>query len=124
MNKSKNINLKKSKGPLTVEIRGEKAIAGVFSFAIESESGYLGLFDGKFGDSLADIFIIPVKIEDLENHDLYMTGNFTASNPTSNNIAFVLNFYQGGELVDSDKLQETATGALHVLYTISFKVKD
>ncbi len=124
MDKTKTVNISKSKGPLTLEIKGEAASAGKFSFGIETDTGYSIVFKGMFGDSIPDIFLLPVKVDELSGRDLYMIGNFAPGSPDSNKIAFSMNFYQGGTVIDTELLQESNSGVLPIQYTINFNVGD
>lgn len=126
MYKTKTINVSKRKGPVTVEIRAKNATAGKFEFAIETEAepGYNIIYRGKFGDYIPDVFMVPIRVSELNNHSLFMIGNFAPGSPDSGTISFDINFYQSGSLVGTAPLQKINTLTLFVNYTIKFKVKD
>lgn len=118
----KTVNVSKTKGPVTVDIRGKNATAGNFAFAIETDTGYDEIFNGKFGDYIPDIFLLPYKVDDLSKYDLYMIGNFAPGSPSSHTISFDINFFQNGDVIDTASLQETNSGVLVIQYSIKFNV--
>ena len=121
MNLRKEIKLKDNEDAVSVEIKSIQNTFGSFVFSFYDKGEFEEIFRGDFGDKLPDIFTLPYKAKYLKGHALSMLGNFAPDPAVSNDILFVINFIQEGEVVDSVSVNLPNTPAETIEITMKLK---
>jgi hypothetical protein len=95
MFEEKVIKFKKDGGPITIEIKAMYATLGSYSSIYSTGTETKTLGNGKLGDSIPDLYILPVSIKDLPECDLVISGTYVPS-PGHQQISVQYLFMQDG----------------------------
>lgn len=124
MSVTKTVKVSKSHGPVMVEIKAKKTTRGKFIFYVQTDESNPEIFKGEFGDAIPDIFMMPFGTDKLNEHNLYMIGNFAPADMNSDVISFDVNFYQNGKCIDTLDHTINFQGIKPIDITFNFDVKE
>ena len=121
MYKEREIKYDRSKGHVSVEIKNSGFVnQGSFSAHITNGIETRKIGEGKFGDSIPDIYLINVPPEQLEDWMLIIIGSYAPAFG-HNQISVDYNFLQQAELTDDPESIREQTSALSAHHDITFK---
>ena len=116
MFKEREIKYDKNKGHISVEIKNAGfANQGSFNVHITNGLETRKLGEGKFGDSIPDIFLINIPPDQIEEWTLMIIGSYAPAFG-HDQISVDYNFLQQAELIDDSetiRMQATALSAHH-----------
>jgi hypothetical protein len=109
-------------GPVTLEIKALYATLGSYSAAFLLKGVSTPLGNGKLGDNIPDVYILPVITEDLKLCRLYISGTYISS-PGHVQIDVEYNLKQDGQMLAGENpiLIEEKKEAFSATHRISFK---
>jgi hypothetical protein len=109
-------------GPVTLEIKALYATLGSYSAAFLLKGISTPLGNGKLGDNIPDVYILPVNTTDLQSCRLYISGTYIpAPGHIQINVAYHLR--QDGQMLVGDNpiVIEEKKESLSTTHRIDFK---
>lgn len=97
-------NFNGANGLVSVLIRSGFAVQGVFSLSVTDGVNTIAIGNGKFGDSIPDVFTIPVAAGLLSSWRLIIFASYGAA-MSHNQISVNYDFYQKGQVFDTELIQ-------------------
>ena len=91
-------------GYITVAVGSGYVTQGNFKLSITNGASTLSVGDGKFGDAVPDVFLLPVPADQLEDWRLIILGSYAPAAGHAQ-IKVDYTFYQQGNKKDEEHVQ-------------------
>ena len=110
------------KEPLTLEIISSFMTLGKYRIAMFSERMFDVIGSGDLKDEIPDVYLIPMRPEDLKLKPLFIIGNYSPANPKHSNIVSVrYEFRQKNKILAKPiEIDVNYAGIFHTNHVIKF----
>jgi hypothetical protein len=96
-------NVNPNGGPVSVVFRSGYATQGAFALSLTDGNRVIPVGQGTFGDTIPDVFTIPIPANELENYMLVIFATY-ASAVGHNQVSVDYDFYQQGNIIDTEPI--------------------